>query len=187
MNIDRINALLGNVEVSADDNYQGVILDPGFTCDGTVSSWVFGAKWEGNYQSFTELQIWRPAANIDGVFTKVWSTQIDILENQSELYYYPLSTPLAFQAGDVLGYYQPPSTQSQLSLLYERDVRGLQIGFYYYNQPNSPSTVDIRNGEIFRKYQMLIDVIAVSVSYNTVDLVYATCIIISLYEISCLL
>ena len=160
MNIDRMNAVLGNVEVRADDNYQGIFPEVGFTCDGTVSSWVFGAKWEGNSQSFTELQIWRPSADSDKVFTKVWSTEIFTSENQSELYYYPLTTPLAFQAGDVLGYYQPPSTQSQLSLLYERDVRGLQIGFYYYNQPHSPSTVDIRNGDIFRKYQMLINVIA---------------------------
>ena len=160
MNIDRMNAVLGNVEVRADDNYQGIFPEVGFTCDGTVSSWVFGAKWEGKSQSFTELQIWRPVVDNDRVFTKVWSTEIFTSENQSELYYYPLTTPLAFQAGDVLGYYQPPSTQSQLSLLYERDVRGLQIGFYYYNQPHSPSTVDIRNGDIFRKYQMLINVIA---------------------------
>ena len=160
MNIDRMNALLGNIDIRADDNYQGIFPEVGFTCDGTISSWVFGAKWEGKSQSFAELQIWRPAVGYDGVFTKVWSTEIFTSENQSELYYYPLSTPLAFQAGDVLGYYQPPSTQSQLRLLYERDERGLQVGYYYPNPTNSPSILDISVGQIFNNYQMLIDVIA---------------------------
>ena len=155
-----MNALVGNVEIKVDDNYQGIFSEVGFTCSGNVSSWVFGAKWEGNSQSFTELQIWRPAVSNSRVFTKVWSTQINTSENQSELYYYPLSTPLAFQAGYVLGYYQPPSARSQLSLLYERDERGLQVGYYYHNLQNSPSTLDIRNGKISEKYQMLIDVVA---------------------------
>ena len=108
----------------------------GFTCNGKVLSWVFGAVWEGNSQSFTELQIWRPVVDNDGVFTKVWSTEIITFENQSELYYYPLSTPLAFQAGDVLGYYQPPSKQSQLRLLYERDEIGLQVYRILLSQSN---------------------------------------------------
>ena len=160
MNIDRMSAVLGSIELKVETNYQGIFPQVGFTCNGQVLSWIFGARWEGNSQSFTELQIWRPVVDNDGVFTKVWSTQIITFENQSELYYYSLSTPLAFQAGDVLGYYQPPSTQSQLRLLYERDERGLQVGYYYHNPTTSPTILDIRDGDNDNIYQMLIDVIA---------------------------
>ena len=160
MNIDRMNALLGNIKLRAEVQYQGIFPEVGFTCNGRVLSWVFGAMWEGFSGSFAELQIWRPAADNDGVFVKVWSTQIMTSENQSELYYYPLTTPLAFQAGDVLGYFQPSPIESPLRLLYEWDERGLQVGYYYRNLPSSPNTLNIRRGEIEQEYQMLINVIA---------------------------
>ena len=40
-------------------------------------------------------------------------------ENTTELYQYPLSSPLPFQAGDILGFFQPATSTSQLGLLYE--------------------------------------------------------------------
>ena len=59
-----------------------------------------------------ELQIWRPGSE-DGVFFKVGSTTIVTEESQTELYQCPLASPMTFQSGDVLGYYQP---DSQLSI-----------------------------------------------------------------------
>ena len=160
MSVERMDAVLGNLgDTFKENDFQGIFPEVGFTCSGTLLSWVFGAKWEGNSQSFTEIQIWRPVGE-DGVFRKVGSTTIMTPQNQSNLYYYPLSSPLAFQAGDVLGYYQPPSENSQLRLLFENDRRGdLQLGYYYYNQPSSPSTLDIRQGAIYRTYQIFINVV----------------------------
>ena len=154
-----MDALLGNLgETFIDSNYQGLFPEVGFTCSGRLVAWVFGAHWQGHSQAFTELQIWRPVGE-DGVYTKVGSTTIMTSENQTDLYHYPLSSPLAFQAGDVLGYYQPPSDRSQLRLIYEVDEKGgLQLGYFYKNQPSSPSQLDIRNGFIYCIYQMFINV-----------------------------
>ena len=159
MSVDRMDALLRNFgDTFKDDDFQGILPEVGFTCSGRLVSWVFGAEWEGNSQSFTELQIWRPVGE-DGVYTKVGSTTIITPETRTQLYHYPLSTPLDFRAGDVLGYYQPPSENSQLRLIYEGDERGqFQLGYYYKNLPSSPSVLDTREGSVYRTYQMLINV-----------------------------
>ena len=65
----------GRGNVIPDGHRQEIFPDFGFTCSGHLLDWVFGAKWEGNSASFTELQIWRPT-NVYGVFTKVSSTTI---------------------------------------------------------------------------------------------------------------
>ena len=160
MSIDRIDLLLGNGgNHDPEGHYEAVFPEAQFTCSGRLVSWVFGAEWEGNTQSFTELQIWRPVGD-DGVYTKVGSTTIDTPQNRTHLYYYPLSSPLAFQAGDVLGYYQPSFTESQLRLLYEEGEAGeLQLG-YYFSKSRSPATdLDIRRGYKSAKYNLFINVV----------------------------
>ena len=57
-------------------------------------------------------------------------------QNSSQLYHYPLSSPLPFQAGDVLGCSQPPLLSSQLILRYEFEGRGCQLGYYLYPRTN---------------------------------------------------
>ena len=56
------------------------------------------AEWTGS-DSFTELQIWRSSG--DGSYTKVGSTTIMTEENTTQLYEYPLSSPLPFLEGDI--------------------------------------------------------------------------------------
>ena len=158
--MDRMSILLDNEgEVDPGGHYQGIFPEVGFTCSGQLLGWVFGAQWEGNSASFTELQIWRPTS-VDGIFTKVGNTTITTTESSSDLYYYTLSSPLAFQAGDVLGYYQPSSFKSQLRLLYEenRETK-LKAGIYFTKPQSPPNTIDIRNKSISTKYQMFINVI----------------------------
>ena len=164
---------VGNTgDVYSDDNYQGIFPDVGFTCSGWLLSWVFGAEWEGNSQSFIELQVWRPVGG-DGVYTKVGSTTVVTSENRSQLYYYNLSSPLAFETGDILGYYQPPSDNSQISLIFEKDTKGnLQRGYYYHNLSISASYLDIRQGTLYNSYQVFINVITgkcynVNISQNS--------------------
>ena len=70
------------------------------------------SRVEGNSQSFTELQIWRSVGGM--VSTIKFQT---LQSTNSKLYHYPLSSPLAFQAGGVLGYYQHSASDSQLSIL----------------------------------------------------------------------
>ena len=96
-------------------NSQAIIPEINFTCNGSILSWTFGAQWLGNTPALTELQIWR--SNGDGSYTKVGNTTIMTEESTTGLYQYPLSSPLPFQAGDILGYYQPTLSITQLRLL----------------------------------------------------------------------
>ena len=119
------------------DSIQAIYPQVKFTCSGSILSWVFGAQWEGNTDSFTELQIWRPGSEA-GSYTKVGSTTIMVQRNRTPLYEYRLSSPLAFQAGDILGYYQPATTSSQLRLLVEGQGRGVEHQLRYLYFADSP-------------------------------------------------
>ena len=140
MSVDRIDAVLdnyGDVVVSFGSvSEQGVYPEINFTCNGSILSWTFGAEWHGNTPELTELQIWRSSG--DGSYTKVGSTTIMTEESTTELYQYPLSAPLPFQAGDILGYYQPATSRSQLGLVYELVGSG-QPAYYVTDLDNAPS------------------------------------------------
>ena len=155
MSLDRMDRLLGNIGTQAVANdFQVIYPEVGFTCSGSIQSWVFGAQWEGGESFFTELQIWRPTGN--GVYTKVGYTTINTARSNSEFYEYPLSPPLAFQAGDVLGYYQP--SLSQLRLLLEQDGRESQVG-YLYSRTTPASLLNIILGSRFSTLQLFVNVV----------------------------
>ena len=125
--------------------------DTNFTCSGSILSWTFGAEWNGNNQSFTELQIWRSSG--DGFYTKVGSTTIITERNISRFYHYPLSSPLPFQEGDILGYFQPPIAESPLTLHYELD--GQPQPAYFFAE--SVNEVQLTNGFFQERFQPLIN------------------------------
>ena len=156
-----------------------------FTCSGSIQSWIFGAWWIGSTASFAELQIWRSSG--DGSYTKVRSTTVIVTERiGTGLYNYPLSSPLPFQAGDILGYYQPNPMDmtSQLALLSEEDGRG-QLWYFFYYYPSSahaPSRLEVNEStNSGSRYQVLINVITGEPTYlqwimcldiNTVNVCY---------------
>ena len=168
----------GRVVYSPTDR-QAIFPGVNFTCSGSVHSWIFGAFWNGYTVSFTELQIWRSSG--DGSYTKVGSTTIMTEENTTELYYYPLSSPLPFQAGDILGYYQPNplGLKSQLALLSEEDGQG-QLWYYYFPSSAPSQFVITESTNSGSRYQVLINVITGEPTYlhwmclgvNTVNVCY---------------
>ena len=83
------------------DSQQRVFPDITFTCNGSITKWIVGAR-EGN--SSSELQIWRRSGSD---YTKVGSTQLTAqsLTSDPNVYEYIPSPPLGFQEGDVLGVY----------------------------------------------------------------------------------
>ena len=134
MSLDRIDAVLdeymyGSLEYTI-NGFQALFPGVNFTCSGSIQSWIFGARMEGTAtSSLPELQIWRSNGNRS--YIKVGNTPINVTEeNATKLYHYPLSSPLPFQAGDILGYYQPDISQSQLRLHAEKAGRGRQLGYY---------------------------------------------------------
>ena len=117
-----INRVEGNTDIVLQTRNRRQVLIPGinFTCNGTLTKWIFGAEWEGNTYGYTELQIWRKTSTTDNVYTKVGATTIMVTENSSEVYEYTVDPPLAFLEGDVLGYFQPDRDESQIVVYVER-------------------------------------------------------------------
>ena len=155
MSLDRMYAVLGNYGRVMD--YSGVeqAIIPGinFTCSGSIESWTFGADWEKD-TDFIELQIWRPGSE-DGSYTKVGNTTINVEEEgQTDLYHYPLTSPLHFQAGDILGYY------FHMRLKFEKVGSGYPL-YYTYPGPESPASqfsTDNPQAEYTEKYHVLVSV-----------------------------
>ena len=143
--LDRIDAVLGMRNYGAkyipDTNVQVVIPSIYFTCSGRILSWTFGGQWIGNPNSFTELQIWRPDSE-DRVYTKVGSTLINVTQGtreELELYRYNATTPLSFEAGDVLGFFR---FASHLRVVYENVGSGHLLYFAQQNNAASQFTVN---------------------------------------------
>ena len=143
-------------------NLQGLFPEVNFTCSGTIQSWIFGALEQSNGLLLPELQIWRPDGG-DGSYARVESistnsTRITLVEEgQTGLYQYPLSSPLNFQAGDILGYYQPAQANSQWLLRFEQEGRGRQRG--HYNVRISAASQLNVTGSGDNRFQLFVNVV----------------------------
>lgn len=155
MSVDRIEHLLGIMGSvsSTNDNRQIVFPEVSFTCTGTIKSWIFGGGWVdgARVDSLPELQIWR--LHNDGSFTKVGSTSLAVTKNNTtRLYQHQLSSPLPFQAGDVLGYFQP---NSQLKVLFEINGRGRTLS-YDMSSSTPPPVFSINSQSGERIHQIIL-------------------------------
>ena len=133
-----------NTGLETKERRQVVIPAINFGCDGSITRWIFGARWQGDDDAYTELQIWRKIS--DNQYMKVNGTSLIVgARNGSEVYEYELETPIAFQEGDILGYFQPKrGGKSQLDLYLEKSGR---ITTYHTmlgdDELDSPSIGDI--------------------------------------------
>ena len=158
-----MDVLFGDVVVSIFGNVQGLFPEVNFTCSGTIQSWIFGAFELRNGLLLPELQIWRPNGG-NGSYTKVESisttnsTRITLVEEgQTGLYQYPLSSPMHFQAGDILGYYQPATINSQWVLYFEQEGRGRQLE-YLYPRTSAASQLNVTES-VDNRFQLLVNVV----------------------------
>ena len=155
--LDRIDAVLNYGDITQfPGNEQAIIPSTNFICDGSIHSWVFGGQWGGSTDSLTELQIWR-SGDQDGVHNKVGSTIINVTEgelNQRKLYHCNLSSPLPFQAGDILGYYR---SGRHVNLIYENVGSGHLFYFSVINHALSQYDIRLRSGST-AAYHVLIGI-----------------------------
>ena len=168
MSVERMHTVLGNYRYASAGplpggpgiQVQAIIPEINFTCSGNIESWIFGASWLENY-TFIELQIWRPDSE-DGSYTKVGNTTINVEEEgQTDLYQYPLSSPLHFQAGDILGYYR------QIRLIGTRNSEtGQQLYGQRLNSSASQFSVDDPQTYYIDRHHMLISVTTGKLSHN---------------------
>ena len=111
-----------NTELETRDRRQVVIPGINFACNGSITSVVVGAEWKDSHAAYTELQIWR--SNSTGVYVKIDGASITANQkNNSEVYEITLDPPLAFQDGDILGYFQPNNRNCPLNLYLEESGR----------------------------------------------------------------
>ena len=156
--IDRVEDI---VKVETKDKRQVLIPGINFTCNGTLTKWIFAAEWQGNIDGYTELQIWRKTSTTDNVYTKVGATTIMVTESSSEVYEYPVDPPLAFLEGDVLGYFQPYRDRSQIVVYVEKsdavtvNTHRIDVGNNDVVSPTGPFDIQSDDTKNETRYPMI--------------------------------
>ena len=109
-----------------------LIPDQNFTCNGTITSFLLGIDIRTGETLYPQVQIWR-RTNSPSIreYMKVDFEEIRLDPGSfspSGVFEYPLSTPMNFQNGDILGVWQPRQRDSIVRI------------FYSENDNNAPST-----------------------------------------------
>ena len=113
--------LIYSVRETRDNERLRVLSSMNFSCNGNISRWTFVARRRDGDQ-YPRFQLWRRngsdryervyESNTDNSrFTTADNSGLTIAE------YVPLA-PIPFQAGDVLGVYQPDSNDNRLSVIH---------------------------------------------------------------------
>ena len=93
-----------------------------FSCNGTVTKWIYGAEEQQSGNRLPELQIWRQLGpnNYNKTGSSLVTANTSIGTN---LYEFIPQPPLEFQEGDIFGVHIPQSSDSQL-VLYQQRLSG---------------------------------------------------------------
>ena len=111
MSEERIRILLGLETVHNSVpavRTQQITPDMTFTCNGTITKWIFAAGPIINAPRSAEFQIWRNTGS--DVYEKINGTLIDMTEIEVSAHIYVYDAfPIPVQAGDILGVFLPRS------------------------------------------------------------------------------
>ena len=109
MSLERIKLLLGldnTGSVTHLSQRQMITPSMQFTCDGTITKWIFGLGVYFSYLEDLELQIWRKCGQ--HTYCKVNGTFISFGTEQRSYYaIFEHATQIQFMAGDILGVFVP--------------------------------------------------------------------------------
>uniref|UniRef100_A0A1X7SV14 CUB domain-containing protein n=1 Tax=Amphimedon queenslandica TaxID=400682 RepID=A0A1X7SV14_AMPQE len=112
-----------------------------FSCNGSVTKWIFGAKNNGNLNQ-PELQIWRQLGPNN--YNKIGSSLVNASTMiGTNLYEFIPQTPLQFQEGDIFGVYSDVTNGERL-VLYEQRESGptnLRINTSLNSPPSTISEI----------------------------------------------
>ena len=101
---------------------QRILPSMNFSCSGTISKWTFVARSRngGNPRQYPRFQLWRPDGT--GRYRRVYESSItSTLSGQSDFTVeeYTPNNPVPFEAGYILGVYQPePAGSRRLSVVH---------------------------------------------------------------------
>ena len=151
-----------NTDLDRADSRQVLIPDINFTCNGTITRWIIGARWKGQTPAHAELQIWRksPTTGNTMSYIKVNGTNLNVgTQNSSEVYEYVLNSPLSFQEGDILGYFQPIRNRSEINIYLEDSDRlttyYTSLGVNDLEPPVSGSLVSLNTARVDTRYPVI--------------------------------
>ena len=120
------------LQVRSRTQQQRIIPQLNFTCNGSLTKWIFAASWNNgtDHDLYPELQIWRP--NGSGTYMKVQNSTVNITaQNTTNRYEYFLNSSLEFRAGDIVGIFQPSQARSRLYMqYYQGDMFSLVTSYY---------------------------------------------------------
>ena len=118
-----------------------------FSCNGTITKWIYGAKVLSSGTVQPELQIWRQTG-LD-TYTKIGFSSVTANATASPNVheYYP-NTTLQFQQGDVLGVYYPDEIHSNIEIYGQRGSGPHNYYKYLYYIDNAPSSLEISSLDI---------------------------------------
>ena len=142
-----MSQVIENRLVGATWNQQAIIPKINFTCSGSVRTLMFGTnqiRTGTSYTQYPEFQIWRPLQGGNGIYQLVDKISVEEQQQVSGKIMYELQgeSLLQFEAGDIIGFYQPTSddSRSQLQLAFRMPQ---PVQTVYRRNGNSNNTFDI--------------------------------------------
>ena len=130
---------------------QRVIPGISFNCSGVITSWTIGAEWRTDGRDrdfFPHLQIWRSASCANNAFVLVGDVELFVAggeERPRDDYVFSGNPdpPLEFEAGDILGIFQPRNSRSRVGVYYDTSAgtTNYYIDTRNANQPPVPGII----------------------------------------------
>ena len=133
------------------EKQQSLFVNQKFNCTGTLTQWIFAAKWENNdnRDRYPQLEVWRAQGAGSSIYNRIHSTTVSASsQSNNRIYFLTLENPLAVMSGDVLSVYQPEKKKSKMVVyFYEKDLESAQ---YYYKDKlrESLSQIDTDDEDI---------------------------------------
>ena len=131
--------------VGATLNRQVVVPEINFTCSGSVQTLIFGTRLrtDGSYTQYPEFQIWTPLQREINIYQFVDKISVEEQQQVSgQMHQLQRESLLQFEAGDILGFYQPANADSRSQLrLAVRMPQPVQT--VYRRKGNSNNNFDI--------------------------------------------
>ena len=130
ISIERMNQVLDNHVVGAVWDQQAIVPEINFTCNGNIQTLLFGANLRNGMTEFPEFQLWRRSgsSSVYRVVDRITYNETD--REVGQLYRLQGDPLLQFEAGDILGFYQPSSSTSRLRLQQARRIPQPLQGIY---------------------------------------------------------
>jgi hypothetical protein len=134
-------ALSVHETVDVMDRKQYIYPEIKFTCNGSITKWIYSGKihqilmTENEQQP--ELQIWQQKSNSE--YYKTRFTLVDELTMiDTNLYEFTPQTPLEFQEGDLFGLYMPRKSESRFILNEQKESGPINLQVGGHMDANTP-------------------------------------------------